>query len=485
MGKPSVTIRIPTPLRQYVEDRESLAVEGETVQELLDGLVDRYGPLKRYLLEEDGRLRNFVNVYVNDQDIRYLDEGSTAVGEGDTVLIVPSVAGGAFPNVTLGPQPPVRRGLSQEEIKRYSRHLILPEVGLEGQEKLRGSSALIVGVGGLGAPLGMYLTAAGVGRLGLVDFDTVEESNLQRQVLFDTKDLTRPKLQAAQERLEGLNPGVQVETHEARLSSENALDILADYDVIIDGTDNFPTRYLVNDASVLLGKPNVYGSIFRFEGQVSVFDAKRGPCYRCLYPEPPPPGLVPSCAEGGVLGVLPGVVGSLQAMEALKVLLGKGDALIGRLLLFDAMRMDFRELKLRKDPSCPVCGDDPTVTELIDYEAFCGLGEEDALDSAFQVDVAEAAEMIEKGDAMLLDVREPMEWQIVHIEGAKLMPVGEVPYKVGELSTADNIIVHCHTGARSARITQFLRDLGFQKVWNMAGGIDAWAAQVDPTLTRY
>ncbi|MDX1534529.1 MAG: molybdopterin-synthase adenylyltransferase MoeB [Thermoplasmata archaeon] len=386
------------------------------------------------------------------------------------------------------PEPPAAgagSGLSPAEIRRYSRHLILPEVGLEGQEKLRGSSALIVGVGGLGAPLGMYLTAAGVGRLGLVDFDTVEESNLQRQVLFDTKDLTRPKLQAAQERLEGLNPGVQVETHEARLSSENALDILADYDVIIDGTDNFPTRYLVNDASVLLGKPNVYGSIFRFEGQVSVFDAKRGPCYRCLYPEPPPPGLVPSCAEGGVLGVLPGVVGSLQAMEALKVLLGKGDALIGRLLLFDAMRMDFRELKLRKDPSCPVCGDDPTVTELIDYEAFCGLGEEDALDSAFQVDVAEAAEMIEKGDAMLLDVREPMEWQIVHIEGAKLMPVGEVPYKVGELSTADNIIVHCHTGARSARITQFLRDLGFQKVWNMAGGIDAWAAQVDPTLTRY
>ncbi len=485
MGKPSVTIRIPTPLRQYVEDRDSLAVEGETVQELLDGLVGRYEPLKRYLMGDDGKLRNFVNVYVNDQDIRYLEQESTTVGEGDTVTIVPSVAGGAFPNVTLGPRPPVQQGLTKEEIKRYSRHLILPEVGLEGQQKLRGSSALIVGMGGLGAPLGMYLTAAGVGRLGLVDFDTVEESNLQRQVLFDSGDLKKPKLKAAQERLEGLNPGVQVETHEVRLTSENALDILADYDVIIDGTDNFPTRYLVNDASVLLGKPNVYGSIFRFEGQVSVFDATRGPCYRCLYPEPPPPGLVPSCAEGGVLGVLPGVVGSLQAMEALKVLLGKGDTLVGRLLLFDAMKMEFRELKLRKDPGCPVCGENPTVTELIDYEAFCGLGEEDALDSAFQVDVAEAAEMVEKSEAMLLDVREPMEWQIVHIEGAKLMPVGEVPYKVGELSTADNIIVHCHTGARSARVTQFLRDLGFQRVWNMAGGIDAWAAQIDPTLTRY
>ncbi len=485
MSKPRVTIRIPTPLRPYVDDRDSLDLEGETVQELLDGLVDRYGPLKRYLMGDDGKLRNFVNVYVNDQDIRYLEQENTAVDEGDTVIIVPSVAGGAFPHVTLGPRPPVREGLTQEEIKRYSRHLILPEVGLEGQEKLRRSSALIVGMGGLGAPLGMYLTAAGVGRLGLVDFDVVEESNLQRQVLFDTKDLARPKLRAAQDRLEGLNPGVQVETHEARLTSDNALDILTDYDVVIDGTDNFPTRYLVNDASVLLGKPNVYGSIFRFEGQVSVFDAAQGPCYRCLYPEPPPPGLVPSCAEGGVLGVLPGVVGSLQAVEALKVLLGKGDALVGRLLLFDAMKMRFRELKLRKDPGCMVCGEDPTVTELIDYEAFCGLGEEDALDSAFQIDVTEAAAMIEKGDAMLLDVREPMEWQIVHIDGAKLMPVGEVPYKVGDLSTADNIIVQCHTGTRSAHITQFLRDLGFQRVWNMAGGIDAWAAQVDPTLTRY
>ncbi|MEE9592933.1 MAG: molybdopterin-synthase adenylyltransferase MoeB, partial [Thermoplasmata archaeon] len=357
MSKPTVTIRIPTPLRQYVENRDTLDVEGETVQELLDGLAVEYEPLKRFLLGDNGKLRNFVNVYVNDQDIRYLEAESTSVAEGDTVTIVPSVAGGAFPNVTLGPRPPSQAGLTQEEIKRYSRHLILPEVGLEGQETLRRSSALIVGVGGLGAPLGMYLTAAGVGRLGLVDFDAVDESNLQRQVLFDTNDLARPKLKAAQERLEALNPGVQVETHEVRLTSDNALDILGDYDVIIDGTDNFPTRYLVNDASVLLGKPNVYGSIFRFEGQVSVFDASQGPCYRCLYPEPPPPGLVPSCAEGGVLGVLPGIVGSLQANEALKILLGKGETLVGRLLLFDAMKMSFRELKLRKDPGCPVCGE--------------------------------------------------------------------------------------------------------------------------------
>ncbi|MFQ6012387.1 MAG: molybdopterin-synthase adenylyltransferase MoeB [Thermoplasmata archaeon] len=485
MGKPTVTVRIPTPLRQYVEDRDSLDVEGGTVQELLDGLIERYRPLKRYLLGDDGKLRNFVNVYVNDQDIRYLEREATSVAKGDTVIIVPSVAGGVFPNVTLGPRPSVPLGLSQEEIKRYSRHLILPEVGLEGQEKLRRSSALIVGVGGLGAPLGMYLTAAGIGRLGLVDFDAVEESNLQRQVLFDTNDLTRPKLKAAQDRLEALNPGVQVDTHEVRLTSDNALEILGDYDVIIDGTDNFPTRYLVNDASVLLGKPNVYGSIFRFEGQVSVFDAAKGPCYRCLYREPPPPGLVPSCAEGGVLGVLPGVVGSLQAVEALKVLLGKGDTLVGRLLLFDAMRMSFRELRLRKDPACPVCGENPTVTELIDYEAFCGVTEENALPSEFQLDVGEAAEMVESGNAMLLDVREPVEWQIAHIEGARLMPVGEVPYKVGELSTADNIIVHCHTGARSAHITQFLRELGFTRVWNMAGGIDAWARKVDPDLPRY
>lgn len=484
MSKPKVNVQIPTPLRQYVENRDALDLEGETVDEVLQELVERYRPLRRYLLGDDGELRNFVNVYLNDQDIRYLKRGETPVDEGDTVTIVPSVAGGAS-NPLMGRLYPVQEGLSQAEIKRYSRHLILPEVGLEGQRKLKASSALIVGTGGLGAPVGLYLTAAGVGRIGLVDFDAVEDSNLQRQVLFSTQDVRRPKLEAARERLEGLNPDVTVETHEVRLTSDNALDILEGYDVVVDGTDNFPTRYLVNDACALLGKPNVYGSIFRFEGQVSVFDAARGPCYRCLYPEPPPPGLVPSCAEGGVLGVLPGIVGSLQASEALKLLLGKGKPLIGRLLLFDALKTEFRELKLQKDPGCPLCGEDPTVTELIDYEAFCGLDAEEAATTEFQIDVEEAASLLEKGEVALLDVREPVEWQICHIEGAELMPVGEVPYRVNELNTADRIVVHCHTGARSARITQFLRDLGFTKVWNLAGGIDAWAQKVDPSMPRY
>ncbi len=485
MSRPKVTVQIPTPLRQYAENRDSLEVEGETIHDVLEALIQRYHPLEKYLMTEDGKLRNFVNVYVNEEDVRYLKGEKTSVEDGDAVIIVPSVAGGSLPNPMMGRLLPMQGELSQEEIKRYSRHLILPEVGLEGQKRLKSSSALIVGVGGLGAPLGMYLTAAGVGRIGLVDFDVVEESNLQRQVLFDTYSLTRPKLDVASERLEALNPGVNVETHEARLTSDNAMQILSDYDVVVDGTDNFPTRYLVNDASVLLGKPNVYGSIFRFEGQVSVFDASRGPCYRCLYPEPPPPGLVPSCAEGGVLGVLPGVVGSLQATEALKALLGKGDLLIGRLLLYDALKTEFRELKLRKDPGCPLCGENATITELIDYEEFCGLTEETSISSEFQMGAEKTAQLLERGEIALLDVREPVEWQICRIEGATLMPVGEVPYRVGELSTADNIVVYCHTGARSARITHFLRDLGFEKVWNLEGGIDAWAEKVNPSLPRY
>lgn len=485
MSRPKVIVQIPTPLRQYTENRDSLELKGETIQDLLDELIKRYHPLKKYLMAEDGRLRNFVNVYVNEEDIRYLKGEKTPVKEGDTVIIVPSVAGGSLPSPMTGRQPPMQEGLTQEEIKRYSRHLILPEVGLEGQTRLKSSSALVVGVGGLGAPLGMYLTAAGVGRIGLVDFDVVEESNLQRQVLFGTESLARSKLEAARERLESLNPGVRLETHEVRLTSDNALEILSEYDVVVDGTDNFPTRYLVNDACALLGKPNVYGSIFRFEGQVSVFDAARGPCYRCLYPEPPPPGLVPSCAEGGVLGVLPGVVGSLQAVEALKVLLGKGELLTGRLLLFDALKMKFRELRLRKNPECPLCGDNPTIKELIDYEEFCGITGQETIASEFQMEPVDVVERLRRGEITLLDVREPVEWQICHIEGAKLMPMGEVPYRVGELSTAENIVVHCHTGARSARITQFLRDLGFTKVWNMDGGIDAWAEKVDTSLSRY
>jgi adenylyltransferase/sulfurtransferase len=481
-----VKVLIPTPLRQYADNQDAVDVEAANVGEALQALVERHASLRRHLFDDDGRLRNFVNVYVGEEDIRYLQKEATPLKGGEVISIVPSIAGGSFVE-QLSQRVPARRPgeLTREDIQRYSRHLILPEVGLEGQKKLREARVLVVGAGGLGAPLGQYLAAAGVGSLGLVDFDVIEFSNLQRQVLFATEDVGKPKLRVAKERLEALNPGVHVETYETRLTSDNAMDILRDYDVVVDGTDNFPTRYLVNDACVLLDKPNVYGSIFRFEGQASVFWARKGPCYRCLYAQPPPPGLVPSCAEGGVLGVLPGIVGAIQANEAIKILLGKGEPLLGRLLLFDALTMRFRELKLRKDPSCPVCGENPTVTELIDYLEFCGVSDEETLEEAFQIDVEETRERLEKGEIVLVDVREPMEWRIARIEGAKHIPMAQVPQRVHELSTADEIVVHCKSGERSARVVNFLRELGFRKVKNMAGGIDAWAERVDPSVPRY
>jgi molybdopterin/thiamine biosynthesis adenylyltransferase/rhodanese-related sulfurtransferase len=378
--------------------------------------------------------------------------------------------------------------LSREEILRYSRHLIMPEVGMEGQLRLKRARVLCVGSGGLGAPLALYLAAAGVGRLGLVDFDRVDFTNLQRQVLYGTSDVGRPKLEAAQQRLADLNPEIEIVPYETRLTSENALDILEPWDIVVDGTDNFPTRYLVNDACVLLGKPNVYGSIFRFEGQVSVFGMPEGPCYRCLYPEPPPPGLVPSCAEGGVLGVLPGIIGSLQAMEVLKLILGIGQPLVGRLLLFDALAMRFRELRLRRNPDCPVCGERPTIRQLIDYEEFCGIRGEEA--PARVTDVPEIAprelyQRLQSGeDIFILDVREPHEYQICNL-GGYLIPLGELPRRVHELDSARTIVAHCRSGKRSAEAVDFLRRVGFARVWNLRGGILAWADEVDPTVPKY
>ena len=386
---------------------------------------------------------------------------------------------------------PATAQLSNEEVLRYSRHLIMPEVGMEGQLKLKQARVLCIGAGGLGSPLALYLGAAGVGKLGLVDFDVVDFTNLQRQIIHGTHDVGRPKLDSARERLNEINPHVEVERVEARLTSENALDIFRDYDVIADGTDNFPTRYLVNDACVLLGKPNVYASIFRFEGQASVFFAERGPCYRCLYPEPPPPGLVPSCAEGGVLGVLPGIMGCIQAMEAVKMVLGRGEPLIGRLLLFDALAMKFRELKLRKDPECPVCGAHPTITKLIDYEQFCGIRGEEQTTMQTQVGIPEItpAEVKRKMDAhepfVLIDVREPSEYQICRIPGSKLIPLGEVPQRMNELNSEDDIVVHCKAGVRSAKAVDFLMKSGFRKIHNLKGGILAWSDQVDPTVPKY
>jgi adenylyltransferase/sulfurtransferase len=380
--------------------------------------------------------------------------------------------------------------LTKDELARYSRHLILPEVGEEGQRKLKAARVLCVGAGGLGSPLSLYLAAAGVGTLGLVDFDVVDKSNLQRQIIHSTADIGRKKLDSAAEKLEALNPEVKVVKHDTLLSSANALDILKDYDVIADGTDNFPTRYLVNDACVLLGKPNAYGSIFRFEGQASVFATADGPCYRCLYPEPPPPGLVPSCAEGGVLGILPGLVGVIQATETIKLILGKGATLAGRLLLVDALNMRFRELKLRKNPECPVCGAHPTVTQLIDYQQFCGLApakkEENAVKNGIpQITVTELKRRIEAGeDLFILDVREPFEYQIANI-GGKLIPQNEVPQRLGEIDRDREIIVHCKGGVRSQRIAEFLKQSGYSEVVNVAGGILSWSSEVDATLPKY
>ena len=378
--------------------------------------------------------------------------------------------------------------LSKEEILRYSRHLIMPEVGMDGQLKLKQAKVLCIGAGGLGSPLALYLAAAGVGRLGIVDFDVVDFTNLQRQIIHDTSDVGRLKIESAKDTIADINPNVEVVAHETRLTSENALDIFRDYDILADGTDNFPTRYLVNDACVLLGKPNVYGSIFRFEGQATVFYAKEGPCYRCLYPEPPPPGMVPSCAEGGVLGVLPGIVGSIQALETIKLILGRGRPLIGRLLLFDALDLKFRELKLRKNPECPVCGAHPSVTKLIDYEQFCGIrGEEHVPETKVpEITAPEVKKMMdERKPFVLVDVREPHEFQICRIPGSTLIPLGDVPKRMHELSSADEIVVHCRSGMRSAQAVELLMKAGFRKIHNLKGGVLAWADQVDPTMPKY
>jgi adenylyltransferase/sulfurtransferase len=487
------TITIPTALRQYAGSQLAVEVQGNTIGEALSSLISQHPDLKKHLYDGAGKLRSFVNVYLNDEDVRHLQQEDTPIKSGDEVSIIPAIAGGAGAEEarTKNPLP----DLSKDEIARYSRHLIMPEVGMDGQRKLKAASILLIGTGGLGSPLGLYLAAAGIGQLGLVDFDVVDHSNLQRQIMHGTKDVGRPKIQSARDRLADVNPHVEVQTYETALRSENAFDILKNYDVIIDGTDNFQTRYLVNDASVLLGKPNVYGSIFRFDGQASVFHpGAGGPCYRCLYPEPPPPGLVPSCAEGGVLGILPGIIGVIQATEAIKLILGEGEPLIGRLLLFDALKMKFRELKLRRNPECPLCGENPTIKELIDYEAFCGItppaqqAETIASDSDWEVTPAQLKAELDGGRTIsIIDVREPHEWQISNLEslGSKLIPLGQFPQRLNELSSADEIVVHCKMGGRSAKAYDVLKQAGFKKIRNLKGGILAWADQVDPSMPKY
>ncbi len=474
----SVTVSIPTPLRGFTGGQDSIELQGNTVGQVLEGLLSAHAGLKRHLVQDDGRLRNFVNLYLNETDIRHLASTETPVRAGDVLTIVPSIAGGA-PTVKAEPS------LSHAEVLRYSRHLLLPEVGMAGQRKLKAARVLTIGAGGLGSPLSLYLAAAGVGTIGIVDFDLVDLTNLQRQIVHGTSTLGRPKLESAEARLSDVNPNVRIEKHETRLTSENALEILGEYDIVVDGSDNFPTRYLVNDACVLLGKPNVYGSIFRFEGQASVFYAREGPCYRCLYSEPPPPGLVPSCAEGGVLGVLPGIIGSIQALETIKWIIGAGDSLVGRLLLFDALKLRFRELQLRKDPACPICGQNPTIRELIDYEAFCGIGAEPSYAGPEITAEELRREMQEKGsNLVLIDVREPHEWDIAHIEGARLIPLGQLPERLGELDGHAEIVTHCHHGARSMKALQLLKGAGFNRVRSLAGGIDAWADRIEVGMPR-
>jgi adenylyltransferase/sulfurtransferase len=486
----SVSITIPGALRQFTGGNSRFEVEAQTAGEALDRLTSQYTELRRHLYDDKNALRSFVNVYVNDEDIRHQAGTDTPVTDGDALMIVPSIAGGATAAAAVVNDLPA---LSHEEIARYSRHLIMPEVGLEGQRRLKAASVLMIGTGGLGAPLGMYLAAAGVGRLGIVDFDVVEASNLQRQIIHGTKDIGRRKTDSARDRLRDINPHVEIETHETRLASDNALRLFENYDIIVDGTDNFPTRYLVNDACVLSGKPNVYGSIFRFEGQASVFWARaqdgRGACYRCLYPEPPPPGLVPSCAEGGVLGVLPGIVGAIQANETIKIILGAEGILVNRLLLFDAWQMKFRELKLRRDPRCPVCGDHPSIKELIDYEEFCGLGagQQVAAPELEEITASELKLRLDRGeDIQIIDVREPHEFEIARLPGTKLIPLGQVVNRLHEIDPSRETVCHCKGGVRSAKAIEALMQAGFSgRLVNLRGGITAWSNEVDPGVPKY
>ncbi len=504
----AITVVIPTPLRQFVGGNSEIEVNAATAGDALLELTAEHAELRKHLYNEQNKLRNFINIYVGDEDIRHLDGPATRVKDGETIMIVPSIAGGAGTLLSPSSVPPTRMPLltftadeaspvgdksvpapfSNEEIARYSRHLILPEVGLEGQKKLKNARVLTIGTGGLGSPLGLYLAAAGIGTLGLVDFDIVDESNLQRQIIHGTKDVGRPKIASATERLLDINPNTKIEAFETRLTSENALELFKDFDVIVDGTDNFQTRYLVNDACVLTGKPNVYGSIFRFEGQASVFWAEKGACYRCLYPEPPPPGLVPSCAEGGVLGVLPGIVGTIQANEVIKVILGAEGILLNRLLLFDAWKMAFRELKLKKDPNCPLCGENATIKELIDYEEFCGLKPaKEETPKLEEITATELKSLIDNNeDIQIIDVREQFEYDIARIPNAKLIPLGEVVNRICEIDKDKTTIVQCKGGVRSARAIDFLMAAGFEgRLINLRGGIGAWSNDVDPTVPRY
>ena len=503
------SIRIPTPLRAYTQGQASIEAPGGTVGEALANLVEQHPDLRLHLFNDD-ELRSFVNIFIDDEDIRFLQGLDTEIAADERLRIIPSIAGGQN-------APPLHErlaDLNKQEVKRYSRHVIMPEVGMEGQRRLKASSVLLIGTGGLGSPLALYLAAAGIGRIGLVDYDVVDLTNLQRQVIHSISTVGQSKLDSAAARMLDLNPDIEIVKYRQPLASENALAIFAEnWDIVIDGTDNFPTRYLVNDACVKLGLPNVYGSIFRFEGQLSVFHAEAGPCYRCMFPQPPPPGLVPSCAEGGVLGILPGTIGTMQATEAIKLLLGIGEPMIGRMLLYDALEMSFQTIKVRKDPHCLVCGIDQADIELIDYEQFCGMPAHDhsefsAVDEAAELDiqtvtVRDLRQALENDDdVVVIDVRDPHEWDISAIEGALRIPKPQIQLakngiqagrKLWEETVLKDIpkdkklYLHCRSGKRSADSIAFLSEVGYDldRMYNVEGGILAWADEIDPNMPKY
>jgi adenylyltransferase/sulfurtransferase len=487
-------------LREYTAGASSIETDAPDVGAALSQLSARHPLLRRHLFTDAGSLRGYVRVYLNDDDVGDLELGElTPLNAGDVILIVPSIAGGernavhsGAPGISGSSGAPVAPAFSRDESSRYARHFSLAEVGREGQQKLRAARVAIVGAGGLGSPIALYLAGAGVGTIGIIDFDVVDLSNLQRQVLYTTGDVGRRKVDIAARRLRDMNPNVHVITHDLRLTRDNAFDILGDYDIVIDGTDNFPTRYLVNDTCVLLGKPYVYGSILRFEGQVSVFIGRTAPCYRCLFREPPPPGLVPSCAEGGVLGVLPGIIGSLQALEAIKLIIGRGDTLVGRLALFDALTFRWRELRLRRNPDCPLCGDNPTVTALIDYDEFCAPGDHsmDAPQSNAipYITAAELKQRIDAGENIaIIDVREPFEWDIANLGqfGARLIPLDQMLDRRDEIDPNADVVVYCRSGSRSAGAIRQLRGYGYDRLLNLKGGIKGWAEEIDTDMATY
>jgi len=471
-----VKILIPYALRAFVERNAEIEVKGGTAGEAISALAEAYPAIKTHLFTDEGQLRGFINVFVGGVNVGKLQGLDTPIAEGGELMIIPAIAGGSD-----APE------LTNEEISRYSRHLLLPEIGIEGQKKLKAAKVLIIGTGGLGAPLALYLSAAGVGTIGLVDFDVVDASNLQRQIIHSTRDVDRPKVASARDRIRGINPLVDVIMHNTMLTSQNALDIISSYDLVADGTDNFQTRYLVNDACVFLGKPNIYGSVFQFEGQASVFGAKDGPCYRCLYPSPPPPGLVPSCAEGGVMGVLPGIIGTIQAAEVIKMIVGNAKPLVGRLLHFDAWRMSFRELKLEKEPNCPVCGKNPSIRELIDYEQFCGLKknkEEEPIETITAIDLKQRLDNGER--IQFIDIREPHERAIVKFPNALIMPLGQIERRIEELDPSAATVFLCKIGQRSILGIKALREAGYKgRMLNLQDGLNAWARDVDTTMPIY